>query len=480
MIVLAGEAGLNYEALDGQMAGDLVSMARPFVKSDHNGPCSWRAVDAGSILRLIRRAYKTAATPPMGPVFLSLPMDVLDAENPELVEKTSLVKSVVAPDDKTVGEAATLLAEASRPLILMGDGIVASGAQQELMEVAELLGATVWGANSSEVNMPASHRLYGGSTGHMFGKDSKPILSAADRVLICGTTVLPEVFPFSEGVFAENAKVIHFDLNATELAKNFTAAVAALADPKASLALLAKALSDKMTGPQMTAAQQRCKDAEARKTTQLHQALAKDNADTRQVPMPAFRFFKELGDRLVKVKNQQVAIFDEALTSSPELCRYLPRAQDEYGSYFQTRAGMLGTGLPGTVGLKLARPESIVFGFSGDGGSISTIQALATAARYGIGAKFVVCNNRSYRILKYNLKEWRQEQGLPLDEPYPDSFDLTVADPAMPQLRFDLLAQGHGVNAVRVERPEEIGPALDKALQDDKPFLIDLVISGDL
>ena len=103
----------------------------------------------------------------------------------------------------------------------MGDGIAASGAQAELTRVADLVGAVVWGGNCSEVNMRASHPLFGGYLGHMFGEDSLPIISAADVVLICGTTVLPEVFPALDGVFAADAKVIHFDLNTTEIAKNF-------------------------------------------------------------------------------------------------------------------------------------------------------------------------------------------------------------------------------------------------------------------
>jgi benzoylformate decarboxylase len=186
----------------------------------------------------------------------------------------------------------------------------------------------------------------------------------------------------------------------------------------------------------------------------------------------------DLAERLAELE-QPALIFDEALTSAPDLLRYLP--QDEPGTWFQTRVGMLGTGLPGTVGLKLAHPDRTVFGFTGDGGAMSTIQALATAARYGIGAKFVVCNNKSYRILKYNLQQYRRDRAEAGERPaspnqvFPDSFDL-----APPDLRFDKLAQGQGVDAVRVERPDDIAPALDRALADDKPFLIDLVLSAEL
>lgn len=469
LVVLVGEAGLRYEALDGQMVSDLPGMATMCVKSDHNGPCAWRAVDPGSVLRLLRRALKTAATPPTGPVLLVLPMDVLDQENREPVVPTSHVRTTVTPDEDAVRDAARILAGARRPLVLMGDGVAASGAQQELVEVAELLGAPVWGANCSEVNLPASHPLFAGFTGHMFGAESRRITAHADAVLVLGTTILPEVFPALEGVFAPDAQVVHFDLNVTEIAKNFPVAVAALADPGRALASLAQELRASMSAQQRGDAEDRLRRQREAKAAARRQELARDAAVRDQVPMHASRFMEALGARL----PEGTLVFDEALTHSPELCRYLP--QDKPGTYSRTRAGMLGTGLPGALGLKIALPDRVVFGFSGDGGSMSTIQALATAARHEIGAKFVVCNNGSYRILKYNLRQYRADQGLPVGPPYPEAFDL-----APPELRFDKLAEGQGVEAVRVERPEEVGPALDRALSDDRPFLIDLVISGAL
>jgi benzoylformate decarboxylase len=470
MVVIAGEAGLRYEAMDGQMAADLPAIARPFVKSDQNGPCAWRVVDAGSLLRLTRRAIKTAATPPYGPVFLTLPMDVLDQPATEPVARTIPVASRVLPDSSVIKAAARLLAAAQHPLILMGDGIAAAGAQDELGDVASQLGATVWGGNDSEVNLPVSHPLYAGALGHMFGEASRAVTSAADVVLACGTTLLPEVFPLADGVFAPNAKLIHFDLNEAEIGKNFPTAIAALADPKPTLAALAHELGEIMDAGQRTAARDRLAHQRQAKEETLAKARAADQAAWQNGQLHISQFAKALAARL----PPDAMIFDEALTTSPELMRYLP--QDRPGYYFQTRAGMLGTGLPGAVGLKAAYPDRLVIGFTGDGGGISTIQALATAARHGLGAKFVVCNNRSYRILKYNLRNYWQTLQQPANQAFPPSFDLD-----RPELRFDKLAEGQGVAALRVERPDEIEPALDRALrQPNEPFLIDLMLSSDL
>jgi benzoylformate decarboxylase len=468
MVVIAGEAGLKYEALDGQMAANLVDMARPFVKSDYNGPCAWRIVHRGSVLRLLRRALKAAATPPRGPVFLALPMDVLDDVNDEpITASLASVNTSVTPDPAVVSEAVRALAGAQRPLFIVGDGISASGAQQELTQLAELLGAPVWGANYSEVNMPASHPLFQGSFGHMFGSESKQETSKADVVLVCGTTLLPEVFPELEGVFAPNACIIHFDLNTYEIAKNFPTNIAALADPKPTLKLLAEEIRTISDHSKLDEARRRIEEAKEKKQAALQRQLEADERLAATVPMHSSLFMKELGKRLPK----GALIFDEALTNSDELGRYLP--QDEPGTFFQTRAGMLGTGLPGAVGLKAAHPDRVVFGFSGDGGSMSTIQAISTAARHGLGAKLVVCNNRSYRILKLNLQEYWKGIGASQSRPFPASFELT-----QPKLRFDQLAEAQGVRGIRVEKPEEVVPAIETALADDKPILIDLVIDG--
>ena len=103
-----------------------------------------------------------------------------------------------------------------------------------------------------------------------------------------------------------------------------------------------------------------------------------------------------------------------------------------------------------------------------------TIQALWTAAHHKIGAKFVICNNRSYKLLKLNIQQYWRERALPEHE-FPASFDLSG-----PDIRFDELAQAMGVKAVRVVTPEQISPALRQAFADDEPFLIDLVITNEV
>src|SRR3954454_415439 len=123
LVVIAGESGVRYDSMDAQMAADLVSMARPVTK------WSTRVVDPTSTLRVLRKAIKIAATPPTGPVFVALPMDVLDAELTEDVVPTSIPDTRVVPSAEAVRSAVAMLAGASRPMIITGDGIAFSGAQ---------------------------------------------------------------------------------------------------------------------------------------------------------------------------------------------------------------------------------------------------------------------------------------------------------------------------------------------------------------
>ena len=461
LVVIGGDAGLRYVPMEAQMFGDLVGMARPVTK------WSTMVTDPSSLLRTLRRAIKVASTPPMGPVYVCLPADVLDAPAVEPVIPTSIPSTLVAPAASWVSDVAGELAGAERPMILMGDGVAYSGACPELTHVAETLGAEIWGVDSGELNVPYDHPLYQGQTGHMFGPSSLPITSRGDVVLIVGTYVVPEVFPELGEIFARDARIIHVDLNAYEIAKSHRVDRGVVADPKLTLAAIAAELDRAMTEKQRSAAKDRGA-AVAKANSDKHAAqLEKDKATMEATPLHFSAFAAELARRA----PSDLILFDEALTSSPELTRYLPPKTP--GSFFQTRGGSLGVGFPGAIGVQLANPGRTVVGVSGDGGAMYTIQALWTAAREDLPVKFVVANNGSYRLLQLNVDQYWKEQGIEKHD-YPLSFDLSN-----PPLHFVEMARGMGVQGVRVEKPWEIGPAVEQMLAHPGPFLVDLVLESD-
>ncbi|GAA0292942.1 thiamine pyrophosphate-binding protein [Streptomyces polychromogenes] len=451
LVVVAGDAGVRYDAMDAQMASDLVAMAKPVTKY------ATRVTDPRSVLRTIRRAVKIALTPPRGPVFVALPMDVLDELNSEPVLPATVPLTDVAPSPASVGRAAELLASAERPLILVGDGVALSGAQAELAAVAELLGADVYEVDSSEVNIAASHPLRRGQTGHMFGPHSKELVGGADGVLIVGTYVFPEVFPELENPFRPGAKVVHIDLNAYEIAKNHPVDLGLAADPRQALRALAGVLEQRLTPARRAAAAARI-DVRTRERARATRQASPDDDTAMGV------FLRTLAERT----RGDLIVFDEALTTSPLVTRHLP--PERPGDYHLTRGGSLGVGFPGAVGAKLARPDRLVVGFAGDGGSMYTYQALWTAVRHGIDAKFVVCNNRKYRLLDDNIAQYWRERDI-AEHPFPGSFDLS-----RPEIDFAGLARALGADGTRVEKPDEAAAAVDRMLAHPGPFLVDVQI----
>lgn len=460
LVVIGSDAGTQYINMDAQMANDLVAMMAPVTKY------STLVHSSKSLLRTLRRAIKIASTPPMGPVYVCLPMDVLDEINDEEVIPTHIPSTRVAPSAVLIDEMAEALVQAAKPMIFVGDGIAYSDAIPELTSVAELLGAEVYGVEFGDLVMDNSHPLYQGSTGHMFGEYSKPITTKGDVNLIVGTYMVPEVFPDLGDIYAPESKVIHIDLNAYEIAKNHRVDIGVVGDPQQSLAALFTALKEKMTVDQRQKSLERVNEITKRKALKVAAELEKDREQIGKQPLQMSQFAKVLAEKL----PSDAIIFDEALTSSPAMTRYVtPKLA---GHYFVTRGGSLGVGFPGAIGAKLSKPNKTVVGFSGDGGSMYTIQALWSAVRHHTGAKFVVCNNGSYKLLQLNIDVYWKEREIPSHK-HPLSFDLSY-----PAIRFDLLAQSMGVEAVRVEREEDIAPAIERMLADDKPFLIDLVLEG--
>jgi benzoylformate decarboxylase len=449
LVVVAGEAGIRYDGLDGQMAADLVGMARPVTKY------ATRVLDPHSVLRVLRRAIKIAMSPPRGPVLVVLPADVMDQVTAEPAVPTSFPSTRVIPEPSLIADAAAQLLSGERRLILAGDGVAASGAQEELTAVAERLSAPVWGLNSSEVNFDTTHRLYGGQLGHMFGADSAQVVADADSILMVGTYAFPEVFPLLESPFKDGARIVHIDLDAYEIAKNFPVSTGIVADPRLTLAALATELNRQRSagwaGP-------------VSYPTGAHPHPVTRQADG---PPPA-----AVLERFVSCLSRQapdsLTVFDEALTASGPLARYLPPRVP--GQFFQTRGGSLGVGIPGALGIKLARPDAPVVAFTGDGGSMYTIQALWTAARYDIAATFVICNNHRYRLLDLNLEQYWKELGV-APRAAPDAFDL-----GRPDIRFTELAASLGVPGCRVDKPEQAADAVEAMLSHDGPYLIDLII----
>ena len=462
LLVIGGDAGVRYAAMDAQMAADLVAMARPVTK------WSTMVEHPAAVLRTLRRAMKIAATPPMGPVYIALPQDILSAEAEGRVVAASAPSTRGSGDRALIAQAAEKLGSAARPTIYVGDGVAWSEAQSEVARIATLIGADVWGVDSGDVNFDTTHAMWRGQTGHMFGYHSLPIFMNGDVNLIVGTYIAPEVFPELGDVFADDAFGIHIDLDADSIGKNHPVNIGIVADPKTTLRELGDAIEKRLSPAGRGAAAIRIKASADARAEERAKAIAADRARAGQLPLAFSRFMSDFA----KAMPPGTPIFDEALTNSPALTRYAPPVDPS--AFFQTRGGSLGSALSGGLGLACARPDRAVVAFSGDGGAMYVIQALWTAARHRLNVKYIICNNRSYRLLQANIQQYWSEAGV-TDRPFPMSFDLS-----RPEINFAELARTLSVPARRVQTQDEIMPAIEAAFAEQGPFLIDVVIEGDV
>jgi thiamine pyrophosphate-dependent acetolactate synthase large subunit-like protein len=455
IVVYAGQSDTRSLAQEPLLSGDLVRMAEPL--------CKWAAEvhRPGDVPAMLRRAMKIAADSPPGPVFLSLPLDVLDGQDEMTVTPTSYVRSRTRPDAQTLAEAAAMLAGARQPVIVVGDGVAISGAQAEIGALADLIGAPIQAGYASEMNLPAAHPLTGNPLNVVSGAAVRASLEGSDVILITGTPVFRTIFPAEGSPLPTGARVIQIDLDTWELAKNAPVDLALAADPKTTLSELIPLVAERMGDDARADARTRAAAFAERRKAAEARLREQDRQRRDQTPIAVTRLMDEIAAAL----PPNAAIFDESVTSGGALLRYLPVAP---GSYFRARGGGLGPGMPGAVGLQLAYPDRPVVGVVADGSAMYTITALWTAAHHDIPVTWIICNNSSYRILKLNFQDYLGEAGANRRFMHTDLID--------PPICYDRLAEAMGVRGSRVERPEDLGDALREAIAHPGPSLVDVVI----
>jgi benzoylformate decarboxylase len=455
MILTAGQQEQGHGLMEPVLYGPLVQMAEPLVK--------W-AVEVTrleDLPRIVRRAAKIATTPPTGPVFISLPGDILNAEAGIDLGRSTRVDTRVRPGDEALQALTARILKAQRPVIIAGDEVVKSDALAEAAELAETLGApafqcsTPYGAqflSESPCFMGALSRLQ---------KQVREVLSPYDLMIVLGAdplrmSVYSEVDPMPEGLAMLQIGLVDWDL-----AKNYGAEIALKADVKETLRALVPAL--KAAGGAVLEARARQGVAElapknwtAKRKTLIEQ-ISKAKATSPIDP-------DWLALQVVQAMPENAILVDEGLTSSRNVLGLRPH-RDRYG-YHALASGGIGWGLPASVGVSLANPDRPVVCFSGDGSSMYSIQALWTAAHHKLPLNVVIVNNGGYRIIKQRLLAFHG------DDHY---VGMDFVDPPVD---FSGLAKSFGMEAIRISDPGELKEKLSEAFARPGAKLIEVMVSN--
>ena len=461
LILTAGQQDRRLRMGEPVLAGDMVSVARPWSK--------W-AVEVQRVEDMpvvARRAVQVALTPPTGPVFLSLPVDVQMESRPSFdLAPAHVPDRRVRPPREALHRAAEILLRARRPAILAGSRVTEAGACQELTALAELLGAPVFAESSTShgrLPMPTDHDLYGGGL-PFWTPDVLERLDGHDALLVVGMNLLRlYIHHEPECPIPEGTRVVHLDSDPREIGKNYAVDVGLVGDPKSGLYELAALVEEGLSPEQATEACRRRAEYAELRASAMRDLLAEAEAQREVRPMSSVTFMHALA----RAFPRDAVLIEEAPTTHGNTLEALGVFTDPTAR-FAHRGWALGWGLGCALGVKLAWPDRPVLALLGDGSALYGVQGLWTAAHHGIPVTFVVCKNREYRI----LKRCGGVMGLAnVGEGASPGMDLTD-----PEVDFVALAGGFGVHACRVAEPDELSDCLRDSLAGSTPLLVEVPI----
>ena len=460
MIVTAGQQDTRLRLNEPLLSHDLVAMAAPVTK--------WSAEprSADEIGPMMHRAFKIANDPPTGPVFIALPVNVMEQATEIAAVASTALRREAAASEQGIAELVDLLLRSAAPAIVVGDDVARAGAVDLLVEFAELTGAPVWHeALRAQVSFPNRHPNNQGRIPFETANVNRT-LAPHDVVVLIGGNFFEELWYDAGPIISEATQVVQIEASHERLAFAHRLDIGLVADLTRALTQLTKALSDKATDTFRAGAKAR-NDAFTKARDKAREA---SNARLQSLwdgdPMSPTRALHEISQAL----PDDVVIVDESITASLEVADQFDFARP--GDYYGGRGGGIGQAMAGVIGTKVAYPNRPVVALSGDGSTMYSIQALWSAAHHDLPIIFIILSNREYRVLKHNLDIYRQRFDAQSNRPYPH-MDLTK-----PVLGFVDMARGMGVEAAAVTDPSELGDVVSAALASGKPYLIDVVISG--
>ncbi len=438
------------------LAGDMVKMTDGLTK------WSYELRNAAEAPSALRRAIHLALSPPTGPVFLSLPMDLMSEPCDDTGAAPGPVAARPAPEPEAIARAAALFAAAKAPVIVAGDGVARAGAQAELVALAETIGAAVHGEPiHRRLSFPGDHPLWRGGLYPTATAVAKA-LERFDAVLIAGANVFTWLFHAPGSPFGANQRVVQIDDDPREISRSYPVTLGIVAAVRAALSDLHEAVAKRQDDSARAAARERTAALARARDEHARRVAATADAAASRVPIAPEYLMRTLATLL----PPDALIVDESASSLAHVLRHLPFGAGS--DFFGSKTGTLGWAMGAALGVQLAHPRRKVVATIGDGSVMYAPQALWTAAHRNLPVTYVVANNASYAILKSGMLTF----GLPAAKrgvfPGMDLVD--------PEIDYLALARSMGVLAVRVDKPGGLRDVLARALAHEGPALVDVLI----
>ncbi|MFC4450160.1 thiamine pyrophosphate-binding protein [Halorussus aquaticus] len=456
LVVTAGNHSTDFRHEEPILSGDLVEMADEFAK--------WSAEvqDVSALPTMLRRAFRVALTPPTGPVFLALPLDVMMTPTDADPERLGEIPDAGRGDPTQIELAADLLADPGEDVALVvGDGVARSGvdAVESAVAFAEAAGARVHGEIlACEVDFPTDHDQWVSYVPP--DEDLAATLLGADNLVFAGCSTNTTLTRHERELVAEDTTCVHVSDDAWQVGKNQPADAAVVGDPGRVLSELADRLRERVTDEGREERLERVGAVKQMVESRMAE-MGEDEADDPRASKA------ELVDAMERVAGDAYVV-DEGVTAKYAM---LTRWDFEPEQYISNKGGGLGYGLPASVGAAVAESETDdprdVVGFVGDGSYLYYPQTLYSAARRDADLTVVIPDNRNYRILKDNT--------LDLFGGEEDDNEFVGMD-FEPPVDIPANAESHGARGRLVEDPDEIESALSEALEREGPDVLDVLV----
>ena len=360
-----------------------------------------------------------------------------------------------APEPERVREAARILSQAERPVIVAGGGVTASGAEAELVRLAEMLNIPVATGLNAKGSIPENHPLSVGVVGSYSRWSANRVVSEADLVLFVGSHTGSQI-TLDWRIPAEGTPVIQIDIDASELGRSYPSAYGLQGDAKRTL----EAMLDVLEPTGGNASWVSRAQEHVQNWRDEHEPVLTSNA----VPIRPERLCQELTDFL---PSDAVLVAD---TGHAGIWTGSMVDLNHEGQSYLRAAGSLGWGLPAALGAKCGVPDRPVVCWTGDGGMWYHIGELETAVRYGINAVIVVHNNGGLN------QDRRGDEAAYEGREGGNSGELWRFN----DTNFAQIAESMGALGIRVTDPNQINSALDQAVSANRPAVVDIVSDGDV
>lgn len=421
-------------------------------------------VDHAHLLgEIMSRALNAALGGVPGPVLVDVPMDIFSYADEYALPATT-ARRATSPrpgaDEDAIRQAAGILAGSRRPVIYAGGGTLLSEAAAEVTALAERLGCPVITSLIAQSIMRNDHPLFGGVTGAVGTPTAHYLASHADAALVLGTRFSDmDASSWHADMFfqAPPAKVVQIDLDPNQVGRRLPVDVGIVADARTALRQLLRGLPAGAGREPRAEWLREFEDVRGRWRDEIGPSQRSD-----ETPIALERLVVEI----------RRALPPEGIIVAPNGPRYFVAqhfAADVPGSHLVASGhGTMGWAVPAALGAKLGRPASAVVCLTGDGGFRSTTPTLAVAVEAAIPVVWVVLNNGGFNIIElYQNRFFGRGVG--------GAFKTAKGERYNPD--FVALARAYGAEGARVERPGEIGPALERAIASGRPFVVDVAVT---